>query len=88
MLFRSEVSDALVAYSTNVRKAEMLGKQIDELEKSVDYTQQLLTLGQSTYLEVLTAQQGLLSAQLSEINSWHSQVSAMVSLYQALGGGR
>ncbi len=84
----AEVSDALVAYSTNVRKAEMLGKQIDELEKSVDYTQQLLTLGQSTYLEVLTAQQGLLSAQLSEINSWHSQVSAMVSLYQALGGGR
>lgn len=84
----AEVSDALVSYSTNARKAEFLSKQIDELEKSVDYTQQLLTLGQSTYLEVLTAQQGLLSAQLSEINSWHSQVSAMVSLYQALGGGR
>lgn len=84
----AEVSDALVSYSTNARKAEFLSKQIDELEKSVDYTQQLLALGQATYLEVLTAQQGLLSAQLSEINSWHSQVSAMVNLYQALGGGR
>lgn len=84
----AEVSDAMHEYSANKQKQELLTQQIDQLEKSVDYTNQLLTLGQSTYLEVLTAQQGLLQAQLSEINCWHSRVAALVSLYQSLGGGR
>ena len=84
----AEVSDAMHDYSANKQKQELLAQQIDQLEKSVDYTNQLLTLGQSTYLEVLTAQQGLLQAQLSEINCWHSRVAALVNLYQSLGGGR
>lgn len=84
----AEVSDALVAYNTNNNKQALLDKQVGELEKSVEYTQELLTLGQSTYLEVLTAQQGLLSAQLGSINCWHSKVAAVINLYQALGGGR
>lgn len=84
----AEVSDAMTSYSHNKQKQEMLSKQIDELEKSVDITNQLLMYGSATYLEVLTAQQSLLSAQLSEINAWHSRVAALVSLYQALGGGR
>lgn len=84
----SEVSDALVSYTSNERKQALLDKQVGELEKSVAYTQELLTLGQATYLEVLTAQQGLLSAQLGSINCWHSQVAAVINLYQALGGGR
>ncbi|MCM1005003.1 MAG: TolC family protein [Prevotella sp.] len=84
----AEVSDALVSYDNNLRKQEMLSKQIGELEKSVDITNQLLQFGSSTYLEVLTAQQQLLSAQLSEINTWHSRVAAIISLYQSLGGGR
>lgn len=84
----AEVSDAMHDYSANKQKQELLAQQIDQLEKSVDYTNQLLSLGQSTYLEVLTAQQGLLQAQLSEINCWHSRVAALVNLYQSLGGGR
>lgn len=84
----AEVSDALVSYNTNNSKQVLLDKQVGELEKSVEYTQELLTLGQSTYLEVLTAQQGLLSAQLGSINCWHSKVAAVINLYQSLGGGR
>ena len=84
----SEVSNALVSYTTSNEKQGYLDKQIIELEKSVSYTQELLTLGKATYLEVLTAQQGLLSAQLSSINSWHTKVAAIINLYQALGGGR
>lgn len=84
----AEVSDALVSYTTNNTKQALLDKQIGELERSVEYTQELLTLGQSTYLEVLTAQQGLLSAQLGSINCWHSKVAAVINLYQSLGGGR
>lgn len=84
----AEVSDAMVSYNNNFRKQEMLSKQIEQLEKSVEVTNLLLQYGSSTYLEVLTAQQSLLSAQLSEINAWHSRVAALVSLYQSLGGGR
>ena len=55
----------------------------------MEYTQELLTLDQrTTYLEVLTAQSSLLSAQLASLNCWHNKVTALISLYQAVGGGR
>ena len=54
----------------------------------MEYTQELLTLGTSTYLEVLTAQQSLLSAQLSGISDEFQRIQAVVNLYHALGGGR
>lgn len=85
----SDVSNALVDIRTNSEKREFILKQIEQLEKSVEYTQELLTLDrQATYLEVLTAQSSLLNAQLSSLNCWHSKVTALISLYQAVGGGR
>lgn len=85
----ADVSDALSAYSNNAVKRECLLKQIDDLEKSVEYTQELLTLDRNTtYLEVLTARSSLLNAQLSSLAAWHSKVAALISLYQAVGGGR
>lgn len=83
-----EVSNALTAYGKNDQKRQSLLLQIDALSKSVDYTQELLVMGQSTYLEVLTAQQSLLNAQLASLACWHSKVTALISLYQAVGGGR
>lgn len=44
--------------------------------------------GTSTYLEVLTAQQGLLSARLSQVTDRFDELQGFVNLYQALGGGR
>lgn len=41
----------------------------------------------TTYLEVLTAQQALLEAQLSDISDRQSELSGVVALYHALGGG-
>lgn len=85
----AEVSDALASYRYNHEKRECLLQQINNLEKSVEYTQELLTLDQNTtYLEVLTARSSLLSAQLSSLGAWQSKVSALISLYQAVGGGR
>ncbi|MDE6681432.1 MAG: TolC family protein [Muribaculaceae bacterium] len=84
-----QVSDALIAYNKNAEKREYLLKQIDQLEKSVEYTQELLTLNQSTtYLEVLTARSALLNAQLASLTAWHDKAAALISLYQAVGGGR
>lgn len=83
----AEVSDALNLYQTAESKLVERQKQIKSLEKSVEYTQELLTLGTSTYLEVLTAQQSLLSAQLSGISDQFQRIQAVVNLYHALGGG-
>lgn len=85
----ADVSDALVAYNKGVEQDKYLQLQVDQLEKSVDYTNELFMYNQSTtYLEVLTARSSLLSAQLNCISNWHTRASSLVSLYQAVGGGR
>lgn len=43
--------------------------------------------GNTTYLEVLTAQQTLLGARLGQIANRVAEVQGVISLYQALGGG-
>lgn len=84
----AEVSEAMTVYEKAVEKQNLLVKQVENLEKSVEYTQELLTLGTSTYLEVLTAQQSLLAAQTAQINSSLTASRAVINLYQSLGGGR
>lgn len=85
----AEVSDAMVKYQKNHEKRLQVEKQVDALEQSVEYTQELLSFGQqTTYLEVLTARSGLLQAQLTSLACWHNKVTALIELYQAAGGGR
>ena len=84
----AEVSDALTVYEKSAEKERLLVEQVKNLEKSVEYTQDLLQYSTGTYLEVLTAQQSLLAAQTSFISSRLSQARAFINLYQALGGGR
>jgi multidrug efflux system outer membrane protein len=83
-----EVSNALYAYQTAVEKQNARANQLKALEKSVDFTKELLRFSSSTnYTDVLTSEQSLLSAQLSGINDRLQELQAIVNLYQALGGG-
>ena len=82
-----EVSDILYSYKSLVNKNEWRDKQVESLIKSVNYTQELLKAGEANYTEVLSAQQNLLSAQLSKVNDKLDQLTQSVSLYKALGGG-
>lgn len=85
----ADVSDALVDYNKCMEQNTYLQLQVEQLEKSVDYTNELFMYNQSTtYLEVLTARSSLLAAQLSCITNWHDRASALIALYQAVGGGR
>ena len=86
----SEVSDALTVYEKSQEKSALLKEQVANLEKSVEYTNDLMlySTGTTSYLEVLTAQQGLLSAQISQINTELARARSVINLYQALGGGR
>ncbi|WP_289858013.1 efflux transporter outer membrane subunit [uncultured Muribaculum sp.] len=85
----AEVSEALVLYNKSNEKQLLLDEQVGNLEKAVEYTQELLALdGTSTYLEVITAQQSLLQAQLAQAACQNTMARAGISLYQSLGGGR
>ena len=57
------------------------------LKKNVDDTQMLYAQSSSTYLEVITAQQSLLNAEISQVQEQFSKLQAIVNLYNALGGG-
>lgn len=68
-------------------KAEHHKQQVVSLDKAVRSTQLLMHDGTATYLEVLTAQQSLLSAQLNVVSDRFSEIQGIINLYQALGGG-
>ena len=83
-----EVSDALFLYDTQNKKLVEDRGQVEQLDKAVTYTKALFQSGDATYLEILTAQQNLLSAQLSEVSDNFQRMQAVINLYSALGGGR
>jgi HAE1 family hydrophobic/amphiphilic exporter-1 len=82
-----EVSDILFIYEKAQEKAVVRALQLESLRKSVDYTQELLRAGEATYIEVLTAQQNYLNAQLATVNDNLEKAQAVIDLYRALGGG-
>ena len=83
----SEVSNALVQYNSSDEKSKLEAHQIEVLEKNVADTKLLFSSSGSSYLEIITAQQTLLNAQLSKVADDFSKMQAVVNLYQALGGG-
>lgn len=83
-----EVNNALTQVQTARGKTELRSQQISSLETAVHSTQLLMQHGTSTYLEVLTAQQSLLSAQLTRVADRFDEIQGIINLYQALGGGR
>lgn len=86
----AEVSNALTVYDRSIAKAEYLNLQVQDLTQAVDMVQDLFTYstGSVDYLQVITAQQSLLSAQISLIDCNRARDLAVINLYQALGGGR
>lgn len=82
-----EVSDALSLHVAAKKKALIRSREIIELQKSVDDTQELLQNGFANYTEVITARQSLLTAELGRVNDKLQELQAAVSLYTALGGG-
>jgi len=84
----NEVSNALVAYNSYSQKVELDGKRVQVLKQNVEDTKKLMESStNTTYLEVITAQSNLLNAEISEVSDQLSKMQAVVSLYQALGGG-
>ena len=83
-----EVSNALYNYQTATDKMKIREQQIEFLQKSVEYTKELLKYSANTnYTDVLTSEQSLPAAQLNSVSDKVQQLQAVISLYRSLGGG-
>ena len=83
----SEVNTALAQCRSAHSKTNLRIRQIETLESSVYSTRQLMSHSEATYLEVLTAQQSLLSARLQQVSDRFEGIQGVINLYRALGGG-
>jgi multidrug efflux system outer membrane protein len=82
-----EVSDALYDYTINIEKEVYLSKQVYALKRAEENSEELLNSGYLTYLDLLTARESALSAELSLVDNKYNQLAATVELYRSLGGG-
>ena len=83
----NEVSNALVNYNQYDANSKLEAQRVKVLTQNVEDTKALYKSSSSTYLEVLTAQTQLLTAQLNLASNDFNKMQAVVSLYTALGGG-
>jgi outer membrane protein TolC len=83
----ADVNNALKMIQASKERYLIDLAQIEALEDAVWNTQLLMKYGSASYLEVLTAQQNLLRAELAESTDRFSEIQGMINLYYALGGG-
>ncbi len=68
------------------QKATLFEGRVNSLQQAYDATSSLMQHGSTTYLEVLNAQESLLTAQLSQVQNQYEAIEALINLYTALGG--
>lgn len=83
----SEVATQLAALDNLEKNFALKTTQVEALNASVDVAGQLFTSARADYLEVLLAQREALEARRELIETRQQQMSAVVNLYRALGGG-
>jgi outer membrane protein TolC len=84
----TEINNALTQYQSAEVKSDWRSQQIEALQTAVRHSELLMSHTSTTYLDVLTAQQSLLQAQMSQVSDTFEQIQAIINLYHALGGGR
>ena len=84
----SEVYKYKRAIETAEEKSSHIGIRVNALQEAFAATTELMNNGSTTYLEVLTAQESLLSAQLTQVENQNDMIQALINLYTALGGFR
>lgn len=83
----NEVSNALYAYNQETEKFEYRELEVEALRNAENNSNELLKNGYANYLDLLTARQSALNAELNVIDSKLQQLLSIVDLYEALGGG-
>ena len=83
----NEVSNALAYIHFTAQQAAYQKEQVEALLKAYEYSQELLVNGYATYLDVLSAQNSVLSSELSLYATYNTIIQQKIILYRALGGG-
>ena len=82
----NQVNEALADCQTARDKDALYKRQVEVLQSAYSGTHELMNSGKASYLEVLTAQESLLSAQLNEAANMYNGAISLIGLYIALGG--
>ncbi|MBR3647740.1 MAG: efflux RND transporter permease subunit [Paludibacteraceae bacterium] len=82
----NEVNEAMADCQSAKSKDLLYKRQIEVLQDAYVGTHELMDAGKANYLEVLTAQETLLSAQINEAANLYEGTRALIALYIALGG--
>ena len=83
----NQVNEALADCQAAREKHQYYHRQVAVLNDAYFGTHELMDNGKASYLEVLTAQENLLSAQINEAMNMYKGAQAVIALYIALGGG-
>lgn len=84
----TEVNNALAQWQTARERIRLDNGQVEQLTITLGDTELLMENSADTnYLQVLTARQSLLSAQLAVASDRYDEIQGVIELYHALGGG-
>lgn len=83
----TEVNDALLQWQVARRRLDLDRQQIISLQSAVRSSELLMRHSSQNYLEVLTARQTLLDAELLAVSDRFEEIQGVINLYHALGGG-
>ena len=82
----NQVNECLADCQVAQEKDLIFKRQVAVLQEAYTGTHELMNSGKAAYLEVLTAQESLLKAQLNEASNLYEGAISLISLYIALGG--
>jgi NodT family efflux transporter outer membrane factor (OMF) lipoprotein len=83
----TEVANQLAMVDNLQRGYELESQQVDMLTRSIEVSNVLFQSARADYMEVLLTRRDSLEAEMELIETKMRQMNAMVSMYQALGGG-
>ena len=82
----NQVNEALADCQISAEKDVLYKRQVEVLRNAYEGTHELMNNGKASYIEVLTAQESYLTAQLNEVTNLYNGSQAIIGLYIALGG--
>ncbi len=82
-----EVDNAITTYAGTLRNLDILDDVVTQSRKSLDLSLDLYKRGLSPFNNVVTAQMNLLEYQNSVVTASGNALTALITLYEALGGG-
>lgn len=83
----TDVNNALIQWQTARQRQIIDRQQISSLQSAVRSSELIMQFSSQNYLEVLTARQSLLQAELTAVSDRYDEIQGVINLYHALGGG-